>query len=74
MIRICSYDFCDIKGDEYDREIPEGEAYACSKCGAKKAFHKACVEKHIKEKHNGKAEAKKLPDVDFPGPVGFGSR
>ena len=67
MPYLCSYDFCGhAKGGLRGKEIAEGEAVACSKCGMKKPFHKDCFQKHNQEKHSGKAIAKPLEEVEFP--------
>ena len=57
MSYLCSYGFLG-----HDKEIPEGEAVECSKCG--QHFHQECFEKHNKEKHSSKATAKLIKQVD----------
>ena len=59
MAHICSYLLCS------EKEIPDGEAYVCSKCG-RKPYHKQCAEEHIKKNHTG-AAIEKLPEPEFPG-------
>ena len=52
----CSYRFCPHKG----APMPDEAAYACARCDNGKAMHKACWEKHAKEKHGGKATCEPL--------------
>lgn len=67
MVYLCCYELCK------DKEIPEGEAYACNKSGAKKTFHKACAIKHVAERYWGEAKISRLDSFEPAEPAESGN-